>query len=164
VLRETPEGGAPEDATPEAPAPGQGQLAELVERFRAAGLPIRYSVTGVPQERLTHELALYRIVQEALTNALRYARGATRIDVAVDWAEDHTAVTIVDDGRPADGSRHSPASTREPSVGTGRGIIGMTERASMLGGTVEAGPLPNGGWRVHAELPTASESAAGGRP
>jgi signal transduction histidine kinase len=164
VLRETPEGGTPEHAIPEAPAPGQGQLAELVERFRAAGLPIRYSVTGVPQERPTHELALYRIVQEALTNALRYARGATRIDVTVDWAEDHTAVTIVDDGRPADGSRHSPASTREPSVGTGRGIIGMTERASMLGGTVEAGPLPNRGWRVHAELPTASESAAGGRP
>ena len=122
-------------------------------------------MTGVPQERPAHELTVYRIVQEALTNALRYARGVTRIDVDVDCAEDHTAVTIVDNGRPAlaDGVPRSPGTARAHSVGTGRGIIGMTERAAMLGGSVETGPLPGGGWRVHAELPVSPDPSVGGR-
>lgn len=165
VLRETPDADAPGADAPPAPSPGQSQLAELIERFRAAGLPIRFSVTGVPQDRPAHELTVYRIVQEALTNALRYARGVTRIDVDVDCAEDHTAVTIIDNGRPvhADGASHSPGPDPAPSVGTGRGIIGMTERAAMLGGSVETGPLPGGGWRVHAELPVTPDAPAGDR-
>ncbi len=166
VLRETPDADSQAAEAPPAPSPGQSQLSELVERFRAAGLPIRFSVTGVPQERPAHELTVYRIVQEALTNALRYARSATRIDVDVDCAEDHTAVTIVDNGRQAnaDGVQHSPGSERAASVGTGRGIIGMTERAAMLGGSVEAGPTPGGGWRVHAELPVSPDQFVRGRP
>ncbi len=158
VLREAPTGDAPP-----APTPGQQQLTELIERFRTAGLPIRFSVTGVPREHSAHELTVYRIVQEALTNALRYARNVTRIDVAIDCADDHTAVTVVDDGRPSEGNESTLAPARAEPVGSGRGIIGMNERAAMLGGFVEAGPLPGGGWRVHASLPVLRDQAEGKR-
>ncbi|MGW4931096.1 sensor histidine kinase [Agromyces sp. NPDC004153] len=126
------------------PAPGHADLADLVERFRTAGLPVRFSVRGTPVANAAFELAVYRVVQEALTNTLRYATDAAHVTVAVEYGPPATTVTVTDDGRGA------PAGE---SAGSGRGLIGMAERAAVFGGTVEAGPVPTGGWRVRAVLP-----------
>jgi signal transduction histidine kinase len=89
------------------------------------------------------DLSAYRIVQEALTNTLRHA-GATRAEVTVRVDPDVLELRVLDDGR-GDGQ-----TGRE---GSGYGIMGMRERAAMLGGTLEAGPQPGGGFRVEARLP-----------
>jgi signal transduction histidine kinase len=132
------------------PAPGREALGELVARFREAGLPVRFTVRGAPVADPQRDLAVHRIVQEALTNALRYAADAERVDVLVDDGADATVVTVADDGRRA-----------SASVGAGRGLIGMSERAAVFGGSVEAGPIPSGGWRVRAVLPTEGAVADG---
>ncbi|MFC5791955.1 two-component sensor histidine kinase [Agromyces tardus] len=139
------------------PAPGHSDLAELVARFRDAGLPVRFSVTGAPVYDAALELAVYRIVQEALTNALRYAQEPKLVTVSVAYAGDATVITVTDDGRTAPG-----VASGAPSVGAGRGIIGIGERAAVFGGTVEAGPLPAGGWRVRAVLPVGRDDAQTG--
>ncbi len=109
------------------------------------------------QVRLTgdfHELspavgsATYRIAQESVTNALRHARNATRIDVQVVGDEDAVRLTVSDDGDAVHAS----------SVAAGYGVVGMTERAALLGGTLEAGPGPDHGWVVDVVLPRAGPS------
>jgi signal transduction histidine kinase len=85
--------------------------------------------------------AVYRIAQESITNAVRHARRATRIDVRVIGEDESVLVVVLDDGEPA-----APAAP-------GYGVAGMTERAALLGGTLEAGPSPGGGWLVTATLP-----------
>ena len=85
--------------------------------------------------------AVYRIAQESITNAVRHARHATRIDVRVIGEQDSVLVVVLDDGEPS-----SPSSP-------GYGVAGMTERAALLGGTLEAGPNAGGGWLVTATLP-----------
>ena len=85
--------------------------------------------------------AVYRIVQESVTNARRHARGATRIDVRIDVAGDRVLLSVRDDG--AGGAAGA----------AGYGITGMTERAALLGGVCAAGPAPGGGWVVTADLP-----------
>jgi signal transduction histidine kinase len=144
------------------PAPGRDDLAELVDRFREAGLPVRYTVRGASVPDPQQDLAVYRIVQEALTNALRYARGARHVEVEIDAGADATVVTVADDGGRADEertARSGPPQKAEP-IGAGRGLIGMRERAAVFGGTVEAGPVPSGGWRVRAVLPTATDGGS----
>jgi len=89
--------------------------------------------------------AAYRIAQESVTNAVRHARNATRIDVEVVGDEHTVRLTVRDDGAPVHASR----------VAAGYGVVGMTERAALLGGTLEAGPGPDGGWVVDAVLPRA---------
>ncbi|HEX7196554.1 MAG TPA: histidine kinase [Candidatus Limnocylindria bacterium] len=89
--------------------------------------------------------ATYRIAQESVTNALRHARNATQIDVRVVGDHDAIRLTVRDDGDPVHPS----------SVNAGYGVIGMTERATLLGGTLEAGPGPDHGWVVDALLPRA---------
>ena len=89
------------------------------------------------------DLSAYRIVQEALTNTLRHA-GAGRAEVTRARARRHARAR-----RP----RRRRGAAAAPAHGGGRGIAGMRERAAMLGGTLEAGPLPGGGFRVHARLP-----------
>lgn len=127
------------------PSPGHRDLSALIERFRTAGLPISYSVTGIATSDAGRELTVYRIVQEALTNVLRYAQEPRAVSVWVSYSAAETEVTVHDDGR----LLSAPA----PSQGTGRGIIGMAERAAVHGGHVSAGPRPDGGWQVHAVLP-----------
>ncbi len=148
VLRESTEA-----AQNREPAPGHADLAGLVDRFRAAGLPVRYSVSGAPIANAALELAVYRVVQEALTNALRYASEAEHVTVTIDYGPAATTITVADDGTGA----HAAG-----SVGSGRGLIGMAERAAVFGGTVEAGPTPTGGWRVHAVLPHDGSGGAEG--
>jgi signal transduction histidine kinase len=89
------------------------------------------------------DLSAYRIVQEALTNTLRHAR-ATRAEVTVRYRKQAVELEVRDDGRGSPGADLN---------GAGQGIVGMRERAALLGGTLEAGPLPAGGYRVHAQLP-----------
>ena len=89
--------------------------------------------------------AVYRLAQESITNAVRHARHATRIDVRVVGDADSVRLTVVDDGDPTSAARSA----------WGYGIVGMTERAALLGGTLEAGPGPGSGWTVSAVLPRA---------
>ena len=91
------------------------------------------------------EAAIYRIAQESITNALRHARHATRIDVSVAGDGEWVQVTVRDDGDAGSAGRSSP----------GYGLVGMTERAKLLGGTLEAGPRADQGWTVNAVLPRA---------
>lgn len=133
---------------PLAPLESGHNLAKLLEGFRTAGLPLHYSHTGpaLPQDA-AFELTVYRIVQESLTNVLRYGRSLGRVDVHIVRDGDSVTIEVRDDGR----------GTREPgseasTVGTRQGIAGMRERAGIYAGTVNAGPGMNGGWRVHAEL------------
>jgi signal transduction histidine kinase len=126
-------------------APTLARLDEFAARMRAAGLPTRIVVLG-EQRRLPHEVdhAAFRIVQESLANVLHHARG-TSATVVVAYGR-RLVIEVIDDGmgptsRPADAKRVS------------HGIVGMSERAAAIGGTLEAGPRPEGGFRVRAALP-----------
>jgi signal transduction histidine kinase len=134
-----------DDDAPAPPQPGLQRLDELVAPLRAAGLAVEvHGDLGAVAVAAGVDLSAYRIVQEALTNTLRHA-GATRAEITVRSADGALELDVVDDGRGG-----GAASTQ----GGGRGIAGMRERAAMLGGTLEAGPLPDGGgFRVHARLP-----------
>ena len=127
-----------------APQPSLERLDELIEPVRAGGLSVtvRRKGAGAPLPAGV-DLSAYRIVQEALTNTLRHAR-ATHAEVTVHYGPDRVEVEVRDDGRgtPAGGARAG-----------GNGLVGMRERASLLGGALEAGPLAGGGFRVHASLP-----------
>ncbi len=120
------------------PLPAAAQLATLVEEFRGAGADVALDAEGDPAGlTATAGLALYRILQEALTNAVRHAPGArTRAGLSVTATR---AVLVVDSAGPA-------------GSGSGAGLLSMRERAEVLGGTCTAGPA-DGGWRVRAELP-----------
>ncbi len=131
-----------EDA-PRSPAPSLVRLDELTTRAAAAGMSVRTEVDGDPRPLPTGvDLAAYRIVQEALTNVTRHAGPATALVRVVYGADDLTVEVDDDGGTPA---------TAPPSGGNG--IPGMRERAVALGGDLEAGPRPDGGFRVRARLP-----------
>lgn len=127
---------------PTEPQPGLDRLDELTRSFRTGGLRVAVRREGEPVELPAGlDLSAYRIVQEALTNTLRHAR-ATRADVTLSYSLDALELDVLDDGRAA------------PTNGIGgHGLLGMRERAALLGGTLEAGPHPGGGYRVHARLP-----------
>ncbi len=131
---------SPGDA-PRAPAPGLDRLPELVEQAASAGLTVE--VAGEPP-RLSPgtDLAAFRIVQEALTNVVRHS-GSRRAHVRLD-RDGNTLLLRVDDDGPATGAE---------AGGSGNGLAGMRERAAALGGTIDAGPRPDGGFRVLATLP-----------
>jgi signal transduction histidine kinase len=132
---------------PLAPQPTFDELRPLVESYRAAGLPITLTVSGAVPDDSATQLTVFRVVQEALTNALRYARTPSRVEVGIDFTAPGVArATIVDDGLGA-----LPGTTE--SLGSGRGLIGMRERVALYGGTVEAGPASPRGWRVQATIP-----------
>ena len=137
-----------DDGAPLEPT-GEGEdLTTLVERFRTAGLPVHAEGIDGPMPVDTGlRLAVYRVVQEALTNVLRHAPGTPRVDVALRAEGGCWVVDVVDQG-----------ATRQPddAGGSGMGVVGMRERVELLGGTVEAGPW-GPGWRVHVELPTREE-------
>jgi len=124
-----------------APMPTGADLAALVESFRRTGSPVELAVRGdLEALGATRGLAVYRIVQESLTNAARHGDGSP-VSVQVDAGGDDTTVTVVSGGSP-------PSDAVE-----GSGLVGMRERAEALGGRLVAGPRP-GGWRVEAVLPS----------
>ena len=127
---------------PLAPSPEQADITELVKRFVAAGVPVTYRWVGaaLPAHKAL-QLTVFRIAQEALTNVLRYA--PTTPAVSVDVERHIGTVVLTVDNEAAPGTR--------PMHGSGKGLIGMRERASVYGGTVQAGPTPTG-WRVRAVL------------
>ncbi len=133
-----------EDDEPAQPQPGLARIAELAAPLRAAGLEVTLREEGAVGDPLPAgvDLSAYRIVQEALTNTLRHA-GASRAEVTIRAGSDLLELEILDDGR-GGGLVGETA---------GRGIAGMRERTAMLGGTLDAGPVPGGGFRVHARLP-----------
>lgn len=174
LLREEPEVTSPQ--------PAGADLEELVARFRDAGMPIRLTRSGMAIPDVIG-LAIYRIVQESLTNVLRHVVGVGCVEVEVHVGAGSAQVTVIDDGgigvtdapRPGTDSertgvgletglssnRASGRTRGRPSVPghserktptpPGRGLIGMSERAAMHGGTLQAGPYGDG-WRVHAVL------------
>ena len=133
------------DTAPETKAPPTlDGLDELVARTRAAGLPVTLAVQGTRQPLPQGaELAVYRVVQEALTNAIKHAGGATT-HVTLTWSPEALELCVADAG---DGGP-SPELT-----GAGHGLIGMRERIRVHGGELEAGPRPEGGFQVTARLP-----------
>lgn len=128
-----------------APQPGLAELSGLVDQVRETGLAADVAVTGTPFPlHAGAELALYRIVQEGLTNAIKHARDVSRVQVTLRYAEPVVEVEISDDGNavPADRTVTRP----------GHGLCGMAERAMLYRGTVTAGPRPERGWVVRARL------------
>jgi signal transduction histidine kinase len=121
------------------PQPGLDQLPDLLDGVRGAGLHVEARLDG-PARPLPAgvELAVYRIVQEALTNVLKHAQ-ATKAEVTLHYREREIEVDIVDDGRGG-----------APASATGHGLVGMRERVNVYGGTLEVGPSGAGGFRVHA--------------
>ncbi len=135
---------------PRAPQPGVAQLHELVDGFRQVGLKVTLTESGVPETNATQQLAVFRIVQESLTNSLRYAGRGAEARVTVAHASDGTHIEVVDTGRVTSTVADEPSAT---IPGTGRGLAGATERARMFGGSLEAGPH-GPGWRVRAHVPS----------
>ena len=136
-----------------APQPGLDQLDPLIAQARAAGLTVDLVTTGEPVVLPPGvDLAAYRIVQEALTNAMRHA-GADQVAVGLDYLGDALVVSVEDDGRGVPGDR-------DAAGGSGHGLVGMRERVRLYGGTLDIGPARRGpGFRVHARLPVRESRA-----
>jgi signal transduction histidine kinase len=138
---------AVDESAPRAPAPGLARLGDLADTAAAAGLAVRLEENGqrVPLPADV-DLAAYRIVQEALTNTARHS-GGTSATIRIAYREDALVLEI------HDGETRRPGRPPGQPGGTGSGIAGMTERAAALGGTLQAGPRPGGGFAVQARLP-----------
>ncbi len=144
VLRDTDD--APSDGF--TPQPSLSRLEDLVEQVRTSGLPVDLEMCGEPGVVPPGvDLSAYRIVQEALTNVIKHAGSKTRARVRVSYLPDQVDVAVSDDGRL---DVDSSEATR-PS--DGHGLISIRERVAVLGGTVWAGPGPDGGFVVSAHLP-----------
>lgn len=126
------------------PQPGIAQLSALVDNARSAGLSVRLGITGeLAGMASTAQLAVYRIVQESLTNVLKHARNVSRVTVDVVNQGQCLRVAVSNDGDAV-----PEAATRT----SGHGLTGMQERAELYDGQVRAGPMPGGGWTVEARL------------
>jgi signal transduction histidine kinase len=148
VLREpTQPGHAPQPQ----PQPNLDDVEDLLATVRAAGLPVRLTVTGRPLPLpAAAQLVLYRMIQEALTNTLKHAPGTAGAQVCLAYLPGEVELEITDTGCP--GTPPAPSTLPAVSTAAGHGIAGMRERASVFGGQVTAGPRPGGGWRVHTVL------------
>jgi signal transduction histidine kinase len=146
ILRDQPAGGEL------SPQPGLRQVDELIDQVRAAGVPVTYTVGGeLDSDASGIELAIYRIVQEALTNTLKHAGPDASVTVNLTCEGESVELEVRDTGVGA-----------SPPRGGGAGLRGMRERATLYGGTLHAGPSERGGWEVRACLgiPTANVTAA----
>lgn len=135
-----------------APLPRLGDLAPLIEVVRQTGRQVEFSTLGEPPPLpASVEMIVYRVVQEALTNSVRYA-GNSPVDVQLIFSPTAITVFVDDDGPGASGTDGAVRGAR--LSGSGHGLTGMQERLSAIGGTLEAGPrTPGPGWRVHASIP-----------
>jgi signal transduction histidine kinase len=140
-----------ENAAARAPQPGVEQIADLVDHAASTGLAVTLTVRGEPVP-LAAGLALsaYRIVQEAITNAVKHAERATTITVNLAWTPRRLEITVTDDGHGNGRSAGSPG---------GFGLVGMRERAALYGGTATAGLGQHGGWTVKASIPVSARDA-----
>ena len=148
------------------PQPGLADLPKLVGQLREAGLRVSLAIDGAsPELPARVDLFAYRIVQEALTNVLKHAGPGARAEVRLGANRNGVVIEVLDDGS-ADKNgvesavgRRSSDSDRPDSRSAGHGIVGMRERALLLGGTLEARPRPGGGFQVVAHLPIGGEAA-----
>ena len=145
------------------PQPGLKELPRLVQQIRGAGLEVSLAADGVPAELPARvDLFAYRIVQEALTNVLKHAGPGAHTQVQLGADSSGIVIEVLDDGHGGSEGSES-AGGRQPDGSdpqirrTGHGIVGMRERARLLGGTLDARPRPGGGFRVVAHLPIGGE-------
>jgi signal transduction histidine kinase len=149
--------GGPAGVAPPAPAPGVARLDELAARARAAGFAVSVAAEGeVRPLPAGVDAAAYRIVQEALTNTVRHS-GGHAASVLLRYGDGDLVIEVTDDGAVLPAGRGSAGGARgaagSGAWGSGNGLAGMAGRARALGGTVDAGPRPGGGFRVLARLP-----------
>lgn len=138
VLHETPDRGSYE------PQPGLDRLDDLLAGVEAAGVPVSIELTGDPHALSAGaQLTVFRVVQEALTNTLKHAGRPVSVHVSLRCEAERVELEVIDTG--------GPVRQRSPSPG-GRGLGGMRQRAAAFGGELEAGPLPEGGWKVRLTL------------
>src|SRR5215218_7957852 len=139
------------------PQPGLADLPRLVEQIRGAGVDVSLATDGVSGELPARvDLFAYRIVQEALTNVLKHAGPGAHSEVRLGTDRSGIVIEVLNDGR---GAVVMPGSGAAQDSARGHGIVGMRERARLLGGTLDAGPRPGGGFGVVAHLPTGTELA-----
>jgi len=132
------------------PQPDVEQLHELIEQVRTSGLPVDYKVEGTPRPLPSGvELTAYRIVQEALTNTRKHGGPNAGASVRLVYFDDGLGLLVEDDGKGAPHELYEDGG----ADGQGHGLIGMRERIGMVGGTLDAGPRPGGGFRISALLP-----------
>jgi len=136
-------------AQPLEPQPSLGRLDELLARVHAAGIPVTMDLVGDPHELADGvQLTVFRVAQEALTNTLKHAARPTCAHLALSCRPGQVELEVTDTGE-----------GRAAAAGGGRGLHGMRERAATYGGKLEAGPRPQGGWRVHLRLNPDAEGA-----
>ncbi|MFK0236375.1 sensor histidine kinase [Streptomyces vinaceus] len=142
--------GEPQESEDYVPQPDVEQIEVLVEQVRAAGLTVDFEVEGAPRRLPTGvELTAYRIVQEALTNTRKHGGPDAKASVRLVYFDDGLGLLVEDDGRGAAHELYEDGG----ADGAGHGLIGMRERIGMVGGTLDAGPRPGGGFRISALLP-----------
>ncbi|MFJ6900046.1 histidine kinase [Streptomyces hokutonensis] len=132
------------------PQPDVEQIDDLVQQCRTSGLPVDFKVEGTPRPLPSGvELTAYRIVQEALTNTRKHGGPNTGASVRLVYFDDGLGLLVEDDGKGAPHELYEEGGVD----GQGHGLIGMRERVGMVGGTLDAGPRPGGGFRISALLP-----------
>ncbi|MCX4235881.1 sensor histidine kinase [Streptomyces sp. NPDC020707] len=132
------------------PQPDVEQLDELIEQCRGSGLPVDFKIEGTPRPLPSGvELTAYRIVQEALTNTRKHGGPNAGASVRLVYFDDGLGLLVEDDGKGAPHELYEEGGVD----GQGHGLIGMRERIGMVGGTLDAGPRPGGGFRISALLP-----------
>ncbi|MGW2835197.1 sensor histidine kinase [Streptomyces sp. NPDC001286] len=135
------------------PQPDVEQIDELIEQCRTSGLPVDFKVEGTPRPLPSGvELTAYRIVQEALTNTRKHGGPNAGASVRLVYFDDGLGLLVEDDGKGAPHELYEEGG----ADGQGHGLIGMRERVGMVGGTLDAGPRPGGGFRISALLPLKS--------
>ncbi|MBE1492440.1 signal transduction histidine kinase [Plantactinospora soyae] len=166
LLAPSQDGAEGSDGTGLAPQPGLGQLSPLVDRIAFAGLPVEVRISGEPYPLPAGaDLTAYRIVQEALTNALRYGDGA-KAEVTIRYAHRYLRVEVLNtgpsvlsggrDGSAAPGTERRRGSVDDPpgdGTGAGRGLLGLRQRVAVHGGDLDARRRLGGGYRVRARIP-----------
>ncbi|MFJ9562240.1 sensor histidine kinase [Streptomyces fuscichromogenes] len=138
-----------------APQPGLDRLGHLVDRISFAGLPVEVRVSGEPRPLPQGiDLTAYRVVQEALTNALRHADGG-KAEVTVRYADHALRVEVLNTGPSVltGTAPGAPGALGRPADGTGRGLLGLRERVALYGGDLDARRRLGGGYRVRARIP-----------
>ena len=129
---------------------GHGPLADLVSMVRSAGPGVELTTSGTPTGTApTIQLAIYRIVQESLTNILKHARNVTSASVTISYRQDRIRISVINDGE----------ACADTPGGSGHGLAGMRERVRPLRRRIPHGPRRDGGWEVHAELATSAHPA-----
>ncbi|NEE20689.1 sensor histidine kinase [Streptomyces sp. SID7499] len=156
LLAPSPGPGAADDGPDLAPQPSLSRLGQLVDRISFAGLPVEVRVSGEPRALPTAiDVTAYRIIQEALTNALKHGDGA-RADVTVRYADTCLRVEVLNSGPSVLTGGPAP-SRRNPDPpapeGAGRGLIGLRERVAVYGGELDARRRLGGGYRIRARIP-----------